>query len=403
MGRRATGTVEPLKSAIRLKFTHKGTRCVETLNLAPTPANIRAAQRHLASVMQAIGAGSYRREDFFAGTGPSSQTTFSDYADEWLKTVVVEKSTMKSFRSALKATWKPAFGDKLLGQIRYSDIKRAIAERVKPLTDDEEAAKAEGQPVRVVVSGKTINNAMIVLRDIFDTAVKDGLIAANPTVGILNLKHQAAEPDPFTRDEMEGILAYMRERHHEQVANWYEFAFVTGLRPSEQIVLRWSKIDWARSKARIDTARVQNAEKGTKTNRVREIDLSARALDVLQSQRAYTFMKGPNAEVFENPNTNRAWWDEGVQRQSYFIPTLRALGLRHRDAYHTRHTFATLLLMGGVNPTWIAKQLGHANTGMLFKVYGRWIEGADRGAEANKADTLLSQSSSNCPRKDEAH
>jgi integrase len=45
--------------------------------------------------------------------------------------------------------------------------------------------------------------------------------------------------------------------------------------------------------------------------------------------------------------------------------------------------------MAGVNPAYIARQLGHANMGMLLKVYGKWIDGADKGAEAAKVSTAL--------------
>ena len=41
--------------------------------------------------------------------------------------------------------------------------------------------------------------------------------------------------------------------------------------------------------------------------------------------------------------------------------------------------------MAGINPAYIASQLGHANTAMLFKHYAKWIKGADSGAEAAKS------------------
>jgi integrase len=141
----------------------------------------------------------------------------------------------------------------------------------------------------------------------------------------------------------------------------------------------------------VQRARVDWEEKGTKTNRVRDVALSESALAALGRQKAHTFMKGSDAPVFSNPLTGLPWPDEQRQRRMYWTPTLRNVRLRHRDAYQTRHTFATTLLMGGVNPAWIAKQLGHANTGMLFKVYARWIDGADKGAEAAKADAILSR------------
>lgn len=383
MGRRGTGTVEPLRGSIRLKFTVNGTRCVEPLTLDPTPANIKAATRLMERIQSAIHNGTYRRGDFFEGTGePRATQTFSEYAVEWMKTKVIAKSTRDSYEVALSASWNEPLGDKRLGEIRYSDIAKAIS------------ARAE------TVSGKTINNHLIVLRGVFDTAMKDGLIDKDPTAGVENLSHQSPPPDPFDREERDAILARLAEKFDPQVSNYFTLAFDTGLRPSEQIVLGWPDIDWNRRKAKISKARVSGEEKGTKTNTVREVDLSDAALAAMERQKAFTFMKRPDGPIFENPETGKPWNDLQVQRRRYFGPTLTALKIRHRDMYQTRHTFATLLLMGGVNPTYISRQLGHANTGMLFKVYGTWIEGADRGAEAAKANALLGQLSTNCPREE---
>jgi integrase len=42
----------------------------------------------------------------------------------------------------------------------------------------------------------------------------------------------------------------------------------------------------------------------------------------------------------------------------------------------TRHSFATNALMAGENPLWIAKVMGHRNTEMIIRVYGKYIEEA---------------------------
>ena len=54
-------------------------------------------------------------------------------------------------------------------------------------------------------------------------------------------------------------------------------------------------------------------------------------------------------------------------------PLLEWLELPKRNPYQTRHTAATLWLAAGESPEWIARQLGHANTSMLFRVYSRYI------------------------------
>ncbi|AXD04840.1 integrase [Salmonella enterica subsp. enterica serovar Muenchen] len=49
-------------------------------------------------------------------------------------------------------------------------------------------------------------------------------------------------------------------------------------------------------------------------------------------------------------------------------------GIRRRNPYHTRHTFACWLLSAGANPSFIANQIGHENAQMVNEAYGMWIE-----------------------------
>lgn len=339
--------------------------------MEPTPANMKAAHRLMSQVQAAIAAGVYEPATFFPKEGQETPTTFKEFGDQWLETLTAAKSTRRSYKTALVATWYPAFGDKPLGQIKHSDIAKAIAE------------KAKGG-----ATGKTINNHLVALRGVFDMAKADGLLEASPAAGINSLPHQTPEPDPLDHDEMALVLARMAQRFDPQVVAYFEFAFNTGMRPSELIALSWGNIDMRRHRALIDAARVDWEDKGTKTGKVREIDLNDAAMAVLTRQKPHTFMAG--GEVFHNPKTGRPWADEQVQRRRYWTPTLKALGIRQRDAYQVRHTYASLLLTGGINPAYIAKQLGHAKVTTTLNVYARWIESADKGAEAAKANVILS-------------
>jgi len=49
-----------------------------------------------------------------------------------------------------------------------------------------------------------------------------------------------------------------------------------------------------------------------------------------------------------------------------------------RRPYQCRHTAATLWLGAGENPEWIARQLGHTTTEMLFRVYSRYVPNLTR-------------------------
>ena len=107
-----------------------------------------------------------------------------------------------------------------------------------------------------------------------------------------------------------------------------------------------------------------------------DIAMSQPVFDALMAQRAVTYRPGGDTFVFSNRMgepfdvdniTNRVWY-----------PLLRHLGLAKRRPYQTRHTFATLLLAAGENPEFVARQLGHANTMMLFKTYSRYVPNLTR-------------------------
>lgn len=49
---------------------------------------------------------------------------------------------------------------------------------------------------------------------------------------------------------------------------------------------------------------------------------------------------------------------------------LRKAGVRYRNFYQRRHTYASLLLSAGENPMWMASQTGHADWGMIRKGSG---------------------------------
>ena len=119
---------------------------------------------------------------------------------------------------------------------------------------------------------------------------------------------------------------------------------------------------------------------------MRDVELSDRAWGAIEAQRAHTQLTGK--EIFGNPATGAPWAD--IQSQwRIWQRCLKRLGLRYREPYQTRHTSATLALMAGANPSYIARQLGHTNANMLFRVYSKWIDGADKSREREKLDAAF--------------
>ncbi len=127
------------------------------------------------------------------------------------------------------------------------------------------------------------------------------------------------------------------------------------------------RIAKAQSKGRLNTK--------TKTAKVRDVLLNARALHALHVLKTLTILRGD--QVLLSPRTGLPYTTEKSFRL-IFSKCLKRLGIRHRPAYNTRHTYATMLLMAGANPHFVAAQLGHSVT-MTLTVYSRWLRSdADR-------------------------
>jgi integrase len=103
-------------------------------------------------------------------------------------------------------------------------------------------------------------------------------------------------------------------------AAYFEFAFFSGMRPSEMLALRWSDIDSRRDYVRVSKAR----SKGR---------LNERTLHALEIAHSITYQTdGP---VFLSPRRGLEFKTERAPRE-IFNERLKQLDIRHRPAYNTR-------------------------------------------------------------------
>lgn len=133
-----------------------------------------------------------------------------------------------------------------LAEVKHSDITKALSERKWG-------------------SNKTYNNYLSVIKSVFKLALNDELIGMDPTRNIKALKYVSKLPDPFSLGEVEQILAYMCEHYPEDVWNYYQFMFFTGLRTGEGIAVDWPVIDLDNKTMQVTKAFVIDEMTGTKT------------------------------------------------------------------------------------------------------------------------------------------
>ena len=168
--------------------------------------------------------------------------------------------------------------------------------------------------------------------------------------------------------------------------NYFIIRFFTGMRTGEAHGLKWKYIDFERKQILIRESFVADRMTSTKTDSsVREIWMSQPVLEAFNSQKEVT---GHKDFVFSNKAGNPLSVHNVTKRVWY--PILRLLGLPERRPYQMRHTAATLWLASGEAPEWIARQMGHSSTEMLFKVYSRYVPNLTR-QDGSAFEALLSK------------
>jgi integrase len=368
--------IELRDSSIRIVFYFRGKQTRETLYLdnealPPTPANIKYARRIAMEVRDKIASGTFNYAEYFPHS-PRAQTaaggTLGDFLDRWYSQLELKASTMATYRRMKDSFWKPQLGHLALDKVKHSDITMAL--------------KNGGWS-----SGKTRNNYVSMLSSVFNLAVADGLVDRNPCDTIEAASWQKKKVDPFTMEEAELILDHMRKKYPEPVANFFEFQFFTGMRTGETIGLEWAAVDLREKTVTVEQAFVVDKMTDTKTSRARTVHLNSRAMAALQRQQAWTRLQ-EHGRVFQDPGTGKPWAYEQNARKRYWMPTLKSLGIRYRRPYNTRHTYATVGLMAGVNPAYMARQLGHG-VDVFLKDYASWIQGQQDIFEMSKIERSI--------------
>lgn len=379
-------------------FRYLGQRCREYTSLADGAANRKRLQKVLAAIEVEIAAGSFSYERYFPNSKlaqhftrgalplpskreevelqPREQATplFKEFAEVWFSEKEVEwrNSHKASIRRELDATLIPEFGDKEVGQISKAEVLAYRAKLGK--------VTARNQRQR---STARINKMMNPLRQILNEAA-DRYDFRTPFDNIKQLKVKRTDVDPFTLDEVKLILNTVRPDFRA----YFTTRFFTGMRTGEIDGLKWKYVDFEKRLIMVRETVVNGQDEYTKTDgSQRDIQMNQLVFEALKEQQKatadlsdYVFCNRLGTPLDHKNVTSRVWY-----------PLLRHLGLKERRPYQCRHTAATLWLASGEAPEWIARQLGHTTTEMLFRVYSRYVPNLTR-RDGSAFERLLAQS-----------
>lgn len=378
-----------------IDFTYRAVRCREQTALEDSAMNRRRLQQVVDRIKKAMADGSFRYVDFFpnsplcsrfvdAPQGAAQETAqaparvpqpetppFRVFADQWLTNHAVEwrRSHIRVLRSTIDGHLVKHFGDKPIGEITKSDIlafRNVLAETP--------GRNNEG------LSAKRINGILAPLKQMLaEAAEMYGF--TSPAINIKPLRIRKSDVQPFTLAEVQNIINTCRADYR----HYFITRFFTGMRTGEVHGLKWKYVDFEHRLILVRETFVLGEDEYTKTDSSqRDIQMSQVVYEALRHQHAatsklsdYVFCNREGLPLDNKNFSDRVWY-----------PLLRHLGLAKRRPYQMRHTAATLWLASGEAPEWIARQLGHSSTEMLFRVYSRYVPNLTR-RDGSAIDRLL--------------
>ncbi len=399
------GSVRQLsrRGTLFLDFRHLGQRCREYTALPDTPVNRKRLEKALAKIEADIAAGTFDYAATFPGSrnipagepkpapaaspgtlalptsaaaaaasaAASPTPSFKAFTATWLSEHQIEwrRSHIKVLKCTLDGHLLPHFGDKPVGAITKADL---MAFRAK-------LGELPGR-TGAKLSNKRINGILAPLKQILaEAADRHGFVS--PGINVKPLRLRKTDVEPFTLEQVQQMLATVRVDGR----NYFTVRFFTGMRTGEAHGLKWKYVDFNKRLILVRETFVLGEDEYTKTDSSqRDIQMSQVVFEALQAQHGatgklsdYVFCNKEGKPLDNDNFGSRVWY-----------PLLRHLGLKKRRPYQMRHTAATLWLASGEAPEWIARQLGHSSTEMLFRVYSRYVPNLTR-QDGSAIDRLL--------------
>ena len=370
------GSIRSRSGKLFFDFRYRGVRCREQTKLSNNPVNRKRATTILERIEAEILVGTFDYATYFPNSNstdrfrhidavkpasPSSIPSFRDFADTWF--AENEPRWKYSYRITLRTSLDkhilPVFGEDRLDEVAKSAV---LAFRAN-------LAKIPRKDGSLGLSPSRINHVLVPLRSIMNEAA-ERYEFSSPFKNIKPLKVSRTDVDPFTLAEVRQLIDHVRPDYK----NYLIVRFFTGMRTGEVHGLKWKHVDFEHRQILVRESFVAGRQTTTKTDgSTREIQMSQPVFDALKQQSKvtcdidYVFANEAGNPLSVHNVTKRIWY-----------PLLTRLGLPTRRPYQTRHTAATLWLAAGENPEWIARQMGHSTTEMLFRIYSRYVPNLTR-------------------------
>ena len=316
------------------------------------------------------------------------EVLFGEYVEKWWKEMRpgMSESQVRDYSCILRTHLIPYFAKLPFSEFKPVLMKKFLAHLIDKRT-----------PGGTALSSKRIHNILIPLRVIVKDAMDEygWSDLPSPFSGLKLPKVRRMRIHPFTFEEWAMLMKFIPALYQP----YFELAVQTGLRPSEQVALKWSAID--DRFIHVELSRVRNQEKiNLKTlGSQRRIEIRLSIRKTLEAQKRL-LSGNQNSYVFLNMLGRPV---NQVSLRWVWVSAMEKSGLPFRRMYEVRHTFASWALFAGETPEWVARTLGHVDTSMVFRTYGRYIPNLTRQDGSALENLMVGALKSNLNRHNHGH
>lgn len=246
------------------------------------------------------------------------------------------------------------------------------------------------------VTANTVIHYHAIMRRAFSQAFKDGLIDANPFDRVDRPKKNKFHGENYSEDELKALLELTRS---DPIYPAILLAGGLGLRRSEALGVRWSRIDWEQNTVLLDTKIVEYERNGEKIvepveemknkSSRRTLPLLAPVREMLETERekqeVYRKMFGKSYDI---RYMDFVCVDQlgRLIRPSYvtqhFSDIIKKYGLRKIRYHDLRHTMASILISHDVPLINVSNFLGHSDISTTANIYAH-LDKASKQASAD--------------------
>lgn len=333
-------------AGIEVVFQVNGRRFWRYIDKTPTDAALQDAARLRKKWIEAAKLG---------GVDAADPLTFEEACRAYLETLEGKRkpSTIMAYKKRLSAHWSG---------LAHLDVRAITRKDVRRIDTDRKWA-----------SQKTRRDSISALSCVLQWAVSEQYATENVARNWERITHQKPDVEIFTQAELTAILSNLTGTP----AALYGLMAETGCRTSELRALKWEDVE--DGAIRISGTLWEGEKVATKTSTVRRVLLTSKAVQILKRHTETRFTGG---YVFQTTYGNPY---DLKDLTAAFKAACEAAGVRYRRPYTLRHTYASRALTAGVEPSWLAQQLGDRLETVL-RHYARWIGGERDAQELRKLE-----------------